>query len=104
MPQRYFFLILLGSGRTVNLRVALRANLVVSGHLSWNRIILREFPEICSFVDSLMQSVLYLDLVQAFDRILLIGEDNDISNSNCTVHGFESNYLDLEIKNRTFGR
>ena len=39
VPQRYFFLISLVNGRTVNLRVALRANLVVSGHLSWNRII-----------------------------------------------------------------
>ena len=36
---RDFFSISLVNGRTVNLRVALRANLVVSGHLSWNRII-----------------------------------------------------------------
>ena len=27
-------------------------------------------------------------------------EDNDISNRNCTVYDFESNYLDLEIKTR----
>ena len=39
MSQRSFFLISLVSRRTVNLSAALRANLVVSGHLSWNRII-----------------------------------------------------------------
>ena len=27
-------------------------------------------------------------------------EDNDISNRNCNVYDFESNYLDLEIKTR----
>ena len=38
-PRDTFFLISLINGRTVNLRVALRANPVVPGHLSWNRII-----------------------------------------------------------------
>ena len=39
VSKRYFFLISLVNGRTANFRVTLRANLVVSGHLSWNRII-----------------------------------------------------------------
>ena len=30
----------------------------------------------------------------------LLREDNDISNRNCTVYDFESNYFDLEIKTR----
>ena len=42
----------------------------------------------------------HLEVAVPHLRRVAFREDNDISNRNCAVYDFESNYLDLEIKTR----
>ena len=42
---------------------------------------------------------MFVTLGEYFMEVLL-REDIDISNRNCTVYDFESNYFDLEIETR----